>query len=131
MESVSILVPELFRAAAPLYENAKQSRENLILAPGGMHSGLVHTYLRNARAFLLLSDAVPKPYPFPGEGTKQIIEFRDLVAKLEAHFTELLPLRESALRSPDRDNIKRYARCEPKIGRAGSVARRVPRRLNH
>ena len=60
MESISWLVPELSRAAAPLLENAKQARESLILAPGGMHSGLVHTYLVNARAFALLSDVVPK-----------------------------------------------------------------------
>lgn len=120
MESVALLVPELSRASAPLLENAKQARENLIVAPGGMHSGLIHAYLINARAFALLSDAVPKPYPFPDEGKKQIAEYRDLVSKLEAHFTALLQQRESALRSPDRDNTRRYAEANTKLPAATS-----------
>lgn len=123
MESVALLVPELSRAAAPLLENARQARENLIVAPGGMHSGLIHTYLVNARAFALLSDAVPKPYPFPEEGKKQITEYRDLLSKLEAHFTALLHQRESALRSPDRDNVKRYAEANTRL--AAPTAGRV------
>lgn len=118
MESVSLLIPELSRAAAPLAENAKQSRENLIVAPGGMHSGLIHTYLVNARAFALLSDAVPKPYPFPEEGTRQITEYRALLSKLEAHFTALLQQRETALRSPDRDNLKRYSEANTRLAPA-------------
>jgi len=115
MESIALLVPELSRAAAPLLENASQARVNLIVAPGGMHSGLVHTYLVNARAFALLSDAVPKPYPFPEEGTKQITEYRQLVSKLEAHFTALLQQRENALRSSDRDNVRRYAEANTRL----------------
>ncbi|MBY0506716.1 MAG: hypothetical protein K2X03_22545 [Bryobacteraceae bacterium] len=118
MESVSLLVPELARAAAPLQENAKQARLNLIVAPGGMHAGLVHTYLVNARAFALLSDAVPKPYPFPDEGTRQVTEYRQLLSKLEAHFTALLQQRETALRSPDRDNLKRYAEANTRLAPA-------------
>ena len=120
MESISLLVPELSRAAAPLLENAKQARESLILAPGGMHSGLVHTYLVNARAFALLSDVVPKPYPFPDEGRKQVTEYRDLVSKLEAHFTALLQQREAALRPADRDNVKRYAEANTRLAPATS-----------
>jgi len=118
MESIALLVPELSRAAAPLLENAKQARTNLIVAPGGMHTGFVHTYLVNARAFALLSDAMPKPYPFPEEGTKQITEYRQLVSKLEAHFTALLQQRESALRSPDRDNVRRYAEANTRLSPA-------------
>lgn len=115
IESVALLVPELSRASAPLLENARQARENLILAPGGMHAGFVNHYLVNARAFALLSDAVPKPYPFPEEGRKQVSEYRELLGKLEAHFTALLQQRETALRSPDRDNVKRYAEANTRL----------------
>ncbi len=118
MESIALLVPELSRATAPLLENAKQARTNLTLAPGAMHAGLMHTYLVNARAFALLSDAVPKPYPFPEEGTRQVSEYRSLVSKLEAHFTALLQQRETALRSPDRDNVRRYAEANTRLSPA-------------
>ncbi len=118
MESISLLVPELSRAAAPLLENAKQAREGLIMAPGGMHSGLVNVFLVNARAFALLLDAVPKPYPFPEEGRKQVTEYRDLVSKLEAYFPALLQQRESALRPADRDNVKRYAEANTRLAAA-------------
>ncbi len=118
MESISLLVPELSRASAPLLENAKQARQNLILAPGGMHSGLAHTYLVNARAFAILSDAVPKPFPFPEEGRKQMSEYRDLLAKLEAHFNALLLQRENAMRPADRDNLKRYAEANTRLSPA-------------
>jgi acyl-CoA thioesterase-1 len=120
MESVGLLVPELWRGSAPLVENAKQAREALILAPGGMHSGLIYTYLSNARAFALLSDAVPKPYPFPEEGRKQMSEYRELLPKLEAHFTALLQQRETALRSPDRDNLRRYSEANSRLAPATS-----------
>ena len=123
MESISLLVPELSRAAAPLLENAKQAREGLILAPGGMHSGLIHNFLVNARAFAWLADAVPKPYPFPEEGRKQVTEYRDLLSKLEAHFPALLQQRESALRPADRDNVKRYAEANTRL--AAATAGRV------
>lgn len=115
MESISLLVPELSRASAPLLENAKQARQALIVAPGGMHAGLAHTYLVNARAFTVLSDAVPKPYPFPEEGKKQTAEYRDLLSKLEAHFTALLLQREAALRSSDRDNLRRYSEANMQL----------------
>ena len=80
-----------------------------------MHAGLMHTYLVHARAFALLSDAVPKPYPFPEEGTRQVSEYRSLVSKLEAHFTALLQQRETALRSPDRDNVRRYGEANTRL----------------
>lgn len=109
MESTSVAVPELARAGAPVVENARQAAITLRTGPVQQHSGLTYTFLTNYRAYLLLSDSVAKPFPFPAEAAKQFAELRDDFARVEAHFHALLDQKEAQLRNPDRDNLRRYA----------------------
>jgi len=114
MESTSVTVPDLVRASAPLMENTCQALLNLrTLSP--QHGPLTYTFLTNLRAYLALADALPKPQPFPEEGRKQFVELRDQLSRLEAHFRALLDQKEQALRSPDRDNLRRYAEANEKL----------------
>ncbi len=115
MESTSAVVPELVRAGAPLVENARQACRNLA-AVSPQHGLLTYTLLTNLRAFLSLADALPKPQPFPAEAHKQFIELRELADRLEVHFRALLEQKEFALRHPDRDNLRRYAEANQKLG---------------
>ncbi len=51
------------RAAAPVLENARQALMNSQNGPAG-HAGLVYDLRVNVRAYLALSDSLPKPSPF-------------------------------------------------------------------
>jgi lysophospholipase L1-like esterase len=116
MESTSVAVPELARAGAPVIENARQAVVTLRTGAVTNHAGLTYTFLMNLRAYVALADAVPKPYPFPAEPQKQFIELRDDLNRAEAHFRALLDQKETLLRNPDRDNLKRYAEANLKVG---------------
>jgi len=109
MEATGIAIPELARAGAPVAENAKQALTNLRSSPGMSHAGYAYTFLSNAKAFLALSDAVPKPFPLQETTGKQLVELREASGRIEAHFRALLEQKERQLRNPDRDNLRRYA----------------------
>lgn len=117
MESISVAAPELTRAGAPLVENAQQALMAL-RAAGGQHAGLTYTFLANVRAYLLLADAVPKPYPFPELARKQLEELRDASSRIETNFRALVEQKEALLRTPDRDNLALYAEANLKLAPA-------------
>jgi lysophospholipase L1-like esterase len=108
MESTTAAVPGLARAGAPVIENVRQSLASLRTAASPQDGALHYAFLTNVRAYLALADAVPKPFPFPEEGRRQFAELRDTAGRVESHFRALLELKETQLRSPDRDNLGRY-----------------------
>jgi lysophospholipase L1-like esterase len=114
MESTGLAVPGLARAGAPALEDARQALANLETAP--QNAGNTFTFLSVARGYLAISETVPRPYPFPDEGRRQFGELRDAVDRLDAHFRALLDTKEAQLRNPDRDNLKRYAEADEKLG---------------
>lgn len=124
IESTSAAVPGLARAGAPVLENARQALYNLESGPQG-HSGLTHDLLVNLRAYLALSDSLPKPYPFPEEGRRQFNELRDAVDRVESHFRALLDQKETLLRGADRDNLRRYDEANEKLPRPSTDQPRV------
>jgi lysophospholipase L1-like esterase len=106
MESTGIALPDLARAGAPLLETARQLLENL--RADTQNTDLNYGFLMNLRAYLALSDAMPKPFPFSEEAQKQLHELRDAEARSASHFRALLSRKEQQLRNPDRDNVSRY-----------------------
>ena len=114
MESTGLAVPGLTRAGAPALEDARQALANLETGP--QNSGNTYTFLSVARAYLAISDTVPKPYPFPDAGRQQFGELRDAVDRLDSHFRALLDLQGAELHNPDPDNLKRYAEADQKLG---------------
>ncbi len=114
MESTGLAVPGLARAGAPALEDARQALANLETAP--LNAANTNAFLDTARAYLAISDTLPKPYPFPEEGRRQFGELRDAVDRLDSHFRALLDAKEAQLRNPDRDNLKRYAEANEKLG---------------
>jgi lysophospholipase L1-like esterase len=115
MGSTKVVVPELARASEPVAENARQTLVNL-RAAGAQNSPLIYTFLVNLRAYLALSDSVPKPASLSEEGRKQFYELRDAQDRLEAYFRALLARKEEQLRDPDRDALRRYAEVNQKLG---------------
>jgi lysophospholipase L1-like esterase len=109
MESTAATAPGLARAAEPVIENVRQGLVSLRVAASIQDGGIQYDMLTNTRAYLALSDSVPKPHPFSAEGRKQFAELRETVDRLETHFRALLALKETQLRGADRDNLRRYS----------------------
>ncbi len=123
MDAGGVAVPDLQRAAAPIIENAKQSCTALEAKPGTTQP--VFSLMNSLRAYLSLSDAVPKPFPFPETAQKQLIELREDETRLDSHFRALLDQKEARLANPDRDNLKRYAEDNRKLPPADPAKPRV------
>jgi len=115
MESTMLATPGMTRAAAPLDENVKQALVN-IESTSAQNTGEIYNLLANVRAYLALSDALPKQYPFADTARKQVADLRDSVNRMDADFAALLEYREEQLRGADRDNLKRYADENARLG---------------
>src|SRR5947209_3899436 len=77
------------------------------------------------RAYLALSDALPKQYPFADAARKQVAELRDAADRMDADFQALLDYKDEQARNPDRDNLKRYAEDNARVGAPSSKTPRV------
>jgi lysophospholipase L1-like esterase len=107
IEASGVASTELGRAGHPLAENIRQNVESLKFL-GIRNPQLHYKVMTNLRAFLLISDAVPKPVPFPEVGRQQLSELRDNLLKIELYFQTQIEQIQADLRAPDRDNLKRY-----------------------
>lgn len=106
-DSIAIGVPDLAAASGPLREALRVARENLKMR---VDSGpFVMALLNNLKAYQSLMDAMPRTGALSNEADAQMIEFRSLVSKLNAHFQALVVQMEARIRSGDRDNLRRYA----------------------
>jgi lysophospholipase L1-like esterase len=108
MEAGTIAVPELARAAAPLIENVRQSARALQVGATREHSGVLYQLLTNARIYLQIADAVPKPPTFAADARKHLDTLREAVDRANGHFRATLEDKEQRLRGADRDNLARY-----------------------
>jgi acyl-CoA thioesterase I len=124
MESTMLAAPGMARAAAPLAENVRQALAN-IEASSPQNAVQVYNMLANVRAYLALSDALPKQYPFADAARKQVAELRDAVDRMDADFQALLDYKDEQGRNPDRDNLKRYAEDNARLGPPSSKTPRV------
>ncbi|HVP48518.1 MAG TPA: GDSL-type esterase/lipase family protein [Bryobacteraceae bacterium] len=124
MESTMVATPGMTRAAAPLAENVKQALAN-IESTSAQNTGQIYNLLANVRAYLSLSDALPKQYPFAETARKQVADLRDSVDRMDADFAALLEYREEQSRGADRDNLKRYADENARLGPPSANSPRV------
>jgi lysophospholipase L1-like esterase len=113
MESTGVALPELARAGAPLTENAGQALANVRSTTANL--GFYNVFLSNVRAYLFVSDSLPKPPDFPEQARRQLSELRDNFGSLDTYFAQLLTQRDRQLRSPDRDNLNRYTDANSKV----------------
>ncbi len=125
MESTSVAMPELGRAGRSLVENARQDAKAIEGGATFNHSAVWYRFLTSVRVYLQLSDAMPKPHPFAEEARRQLIALRDSYDRLEAHYRELLESKERQLRSPDRDNLRRYQEANRSLGPPPAGEQRV------
>ena len=117
IESTMVAAPELSRAGAPLLDSmqtghCQPARE----CRGTQCSNTI--LLASVRAYLALSEALPKPYPFPEAGQRQFAELRESADRMDVHLRALLEQKDRQLRSPDPDNVGRYAEVDARMGPA-------------
>ena len=123
MESGGVAIPDLQRAAAPLIENARQACTQLQLRAGAGQP--TYSLLLNLRAYLALSDAVPRPFPFPEVARLQFAELRETAIRLDSHFRELMDSKDRQAQNPDRDNLARYAESNRRLPPPNAARPRV------
>ena len=124
VESTAVSVPNLARASAPVLESTRQALKAL-KESSQLHSGLTYAFLTEVRSYMALADSVPKPYPFAEAAQKQFQELRLAIDRVDQHFRALLDQKETQLRTPDRDNIRRYTEANQKVQPPASDKTRV------
>ena len=125
LEATRIVMPELARAGAPLQENYRQGIATLEVSPSRNHTGILYRMLLNAKAYLQLSDTLPKPADFSEDIARQLGELRDSIQRLDSHFRGTLDARERQALGADRDNLRRYADDNRRVGIAEDDGPRV------
>ena len=124
LEATRIVMPEMARAGAPLQENFRQGITTLETTVSRNHTGVLYRMLGNAKAYLHLSDTLPKPAEFSDDIRRQLDELRASIQRLEAHFRATLDLREQQVLGADRDNFRRYAEANRTVGPGADRGRR-------
>jgi acyl-CoA thioesterase-1 len=107
MESTATILPSLKASSVSLIADARSTLEDLQRTPG--NASFTYHFLNDVQAYLQLSDVLPRPVDVPQEGQRQLNELHDDFSRLESYFRQLLVTKEGQLRSPDRDNVRRYA----------------------
>jgi lysophospholipase L1-like esterase len=107
MESTVTVLPNLKASSVSLIADARSTMEDLQRTPG--NSAFTYHFLNDVQAYLQLTDILPRPADLPLEGQRQLNELHDDFGRLETWFRQLLIAKEAQLRSPDRDNVRRYA----------------------
>jgi len=125
MESTAVAVPGLTAASQPVKQNADATAAEMQRAPG--NAALTYQFLNQTRAYLALSDSLPRPFPFPAVADRQYAELREDLQRMQRHFEALLQVQIQTERKRDSDpnNLKRYAEANSKILPASKLPRVV------
>lgn len=116
LEANRIVMPELSIAGAPLQENFRHGFATLRTTANARHTGILYRMLTNAKAYLQLSDTLPKPPDFSADVARQLSDLRTAVQTFDAYFRTALEDREEQALGADRDNLRRYADENSTVG---------------
>jgi lysophospholipase L1-like esterase len=115
IESTAVVVPGLVRASEPVKQNAETTLASLQQTPENL--ALTWQFINQVKSYLALSDAIPRPYPFPAAADRQYAELREDLARVQQHFEALLEARNvvEQKRDADPNGLKRYAEANSKL----------------
>jgi acyl-CoA thioesterase-1 len=125
MESTAVAVPGLTRVSEPVRQNAETTAAAIGQTP--RNAALSYQFMNQIRAYLALSDSMPKPSPFPEAADRQYAELREGLQRLERQFEGILETQNQVeqKRDSDPDGLRRYADADSKMPPAGKVPRVV------
>jgi lysophospholipase L1-like esterase len=115
MESTAVAVPGLIRASEPVKLNAEMTLTAIGRTPG--NPAETYRFMNQIKAYLALSDSIPRPYPFPAEADRQYAELREDLQRMQRHFEAILELQNQAGQKHDADpnSLMRYAEADTKM----------------
>ena len=125
IESTAVVMPGLVRASEPLKQNAETTLAAMEQMP--QNPALIWQFMNQVRAYLALSDSLPRPYPFPAAADRQYAELREDFERVQQHFEALLEARNAVEQKQDADpnGLKRYADANSKLLPPGKTPRVV------
>lgn len=125
VESTAVAVPGLVRASEPVKQNAEMTFAAMDRTP--QNAALLYQFINQVKAYLALSDSIPRPYPFPETADRQFAELRDDLARIQQHFEAILQVKQlvAAPAEADPDNLKRFADADSKLAGPGRLPRVV------
>ncbi len=125
MESTAVAVPALVRAGEPVTQSAQMTLTAMLQTP--RNPALTWQFMNEMKAYLALSDTLPRPYPYPAAADRQYAELREGVERFQQHFEALLAAQNTADqgRAADPNGLSRYAEANTKLLPAESSPRVV------
>ncbi|MGD1070938.1 MAG: GDSL-type esterase/lipase family protein [Bryobacteraceae bacterium] len=125
MESTSVAVPDLMQAGEPIRKNAEATLASL--ARAGRDAALTWQFISQVKAWLALSDSIPRPAQFPAAADRQFAELREDTQRMQRHFEAILGEIDAGAQAydADPDNLKRYAEANSKVLPPGKLGRVV------
>jgi lysophospholipase L1-like esterase len=128
IESTAVAVPGLVRASEPVKQNAEMTFTAMERAP--QNPALLYQFINQVKAYLALSESIPRPFPFPETADRQFAELHGDLQRIQQHFEAILQVREvtvtqQAPREADPANLGRYAEADAKTPPPGKLPRVV------
>jgi lysophospholipase L1-like esterase len=131
IESTAVAVPGLVRASEPVKQSAEMTFATMERNP---NPALLYQFINQVKAYLALSEAIPRPYPFPETADRQFAELRNDLERIQQHFeavlqvrqvTVTLPPTQTQARNVDPNNLSKYAEADSAMPSAGKMQRVV------
>src|SRR5581483_10030024 len=72
IESTAVSVPGLVRASEPVKQNAELTLTGMQRTP--QNPAITYQFINQVKAYMALSDSIPRPYPFPQTADRQFAE---------------------------------------------------------
>ena len=115
VESTAFAVPGLVQASGPIKQNAAATLAALQRTP--LNPALTYQLIGQIKAYLALSDSMPRQYPFPTTAEQQYTELREGLQRLQLHFEAILHSQDeqAATAGVDANGLKRYADADTKM----------------
>jgi lysophospholipase L1-like esterase len=123
VDSRARAIPGLNGASEPARQNARTTFIALQRSP--LNAALTYQFINEVKAFLALSDSLPRPYPSPPAAEKQFSELRADLQRMERHFEAILQVQNLTAQKSDADpnDLKHYAEANTKLAAPGKLPR--------
>jgi lysophospholipase L1-like esterase len=128
IESTAVAVPGLVRASEPVKQNAEMTFTAMERAP--QNPALLYQFINQVKAYLALSESIPRPFPFPETADRQFAELHGDLQRIQQHFEAILQVREVTVIQPERRevdpaNLGKYGDADAKTPSPGKLPRVV------
>jgi lysophospholipase L1-like esterase len=125
MESTAVSVPGLTRASESVRGDVEKTRAEVEQTP--RNPVVFWHFITQVKAYLALSDTLPRPYPFSPTADRQFAELRDGLERVQQHFEALLESRNTAQqkREADPNGLTRYSAADKQLLPPGMIPRVV------